>query len=280
MKKLLLIIVLIIAALIIAAYFTMDILIKEAVQKYVPPITKTNIQVSSVHTSVFDGEFKVKGLAVGNPSGFSTPNAFTLGEIEVSVSMKSLFSDVIMIKEITIDKAVATIEISKSGTNLGTINKNINDYMKNHQSADKPAQASDTDSKKAKKVVIKELTIKNSSIQLASSLTQSQKMMEIPLPTIQLKNIGEEKNPMTLDQAFALILSTFSQQSMQTLVQNARNLLPDLQGEISKIQDQINAAKGQIDSFKGEVEAAKKQLNDTKENFKSLADDIKSKFSK
>ncbi len=280
MKKLLLIIVLIIVALLVAVYFSMDILIKEAVQKYVPPITKTDIQVSSVHTSFFDGEFKVKGLAIGNPSGFSTPNAFTLGEIEVSMSMKSLFSDVIRIQKIKIDKAVATVEISKSGTNIGAINKNINDYLKNHQSADQPKPTADKESKKTKKVVIKELTIQNSSIQLASSLTKSQKMMEIPLPVIQLKNIGEDKNPMTMDQAFALILSTFSQQSMQTLVQNARNLLPDLQGEISQIQDQINAAKGKINTFKGEVEAAKQQLNDTKENFKSLADDLKNTFSK
>ncbi len=270
MKKFLLILILILVAALVAVYFSMDIIIKEAVQKYVPPITKTDIHITSVHTSIFDGEFKVKGLAVGNPAGFKTPNAFTLGEIEVVMDMKSLFKDVIYINKIVIDRAVATLEISKSGTNIGTIHQNITDYMKKNESTDKVETTKNKE--KSKKVIVKELTLQNSSVQLASNLTRTQKTMNIPLPTIRLQNIGNEKNPITIERAFAIILSTISQQSMQSLTQNVQSLLPDIQGEITKI-------KGQVNTFKGQVEEAKQRLNETKENFKSLTDDLKNAFS-
>lgn len=232
MKKFLLILLLIIIAIVVTVYLSLGSIIKEAVNTFVPPITQTNVTVSSIEISPLEGELKVKGLVVGNPKGFNTQTAFILDEIEVVIDMKTIFSDTIVIKKIEIDDAVVTVDVALTGTNLGAINDNINAYLSKPNAATQPEQTkADSNKKKSKKapktVIIKKLNISDSRLQIASSLTNAQALVVVPLPDITMMDIGQKKEPMTFDKAFATVLSIFSQQSLRALANNTSALASD-----------------------------------------------------
>ena len=61
------------------------------------------------------------GLHVGNPEGFKTAGLFDLGAVSVDVDNSTLLSDVIVIKEISIDGLALTYEQGLRGSNLGAL---------------------------------------------------------------------------------------------------------------------------------------------------------------
>ena len=106
MKKLLLIggvVVIIIVVLVVLGISKLGPIIKTAVNTYGPKITKTEVSLSDVGISIFTGETKLKGFRLGNPKGFKTPNAVSVGSIYVDVDEKSLTGDTIIIDNFIIN---------------------------------------------------------------------------------------------------------------------------------------------------------------------------------
>ena len=71
-----------------------------------------------------------KGLTVGNPTGFGTPNAFGLDEIAVTLDIASVTADAIRIPLIVIDAPKVTYEWAASGSNIDLIQKNVDAFAK------------------------------------------------------------------------------------------------------------------------------------------------------
>ncbi len=264
MKKFIYSLLLIIVSCCILFYFFIDILIKETAQKYISSVIKTDVEISFIQTDFRNGTFKMENFTIYNPPGFSKQKAFTLSEINLSIDIKSLFSNTVKINQIIINHAILNVEISPSGTNIAALNENIKNSFKKEEKSSPQEKTFDKEKDISKKVIIKNLLIQNSLIQLNATLTKNKKMLEIPLPEIHLENIGEEKNPITMDKALLLILSIFSQQAADFLVQNISNLLPNLQSAINNIQnvvtEQTTTIQEGINSIKGNIKSFIKHL--------------------
>ena len=86
----------------------LDTLIQEAVEKYGTEITRAEVRLNEVEIDLGSGMGALRGLSVGNPSGFKTPTSIKLGLISVAVDTSTLTSDPVVIKEIVIgDGAVS-----------------------------------------------------------------------------------------------------------------------------------------------------------------------------
>ena len=55
--------------------------IKTVVETLGPEMTQAQVTLSSAKISLLSGDGRLKGLVIGNPEGFDTENAFSLGEI-------------------------------------------------------------------------------------------------------------------------------------------------------------------------------------------------------
>ena len=64
-------------------------------------VTQVPVNVAGVDFSIADLKVGIRGLVVGNPAGFSTDNAISLGEISVQIS-QDWSSDLIIVDEIVI----------------------------------------------------------------------------------------------------------------------------------------------------------------------------------
>jgi len=56
-----------------------------------PKVTQTSVNLSAVDLSLLSGSATIKDMVVGNPQGYSTPQAFSVGTIAVSLPRFQLF---------------------------------------------------------------------------------------------------------------------------------------------------------------------------------------------
>lgn len=106
MKKVLwIVIVIILLAIGGGVYYVLthlDSLVKQAIEKYGSQATHTAVRVRGVHIKLKQAEATISGLTVANPTGFNTPNAFSLGQITTRLDLKKTNQHNIVIDEVRI----------------------------------------------------------------------------------------------------------------------------------------------------------------------------------
>src|SRR5258706_329418 len=110
--------------------FSLDSLVKSAIERYGPEITGVSVNVGSVSLSPRDGHGSIKNLRLGNPKGYKTARALALGEISIALDPMTLGGNVIRIREIVISGADITYEKVNNLTNLEAIQRNVEAYMR------------------------------------------------------------------------------------------------------------------------------------------------------
>jgi uncharacterized protein involved in outer membrane biogenesis len=113
--------VLVVAGIIAAAVFLDDI-VKKGVETVGPQIVKVPITLNEVHIGLLTGSAKVKGFVIGNPDGYKTSSAISVGLAEVGVNPLSVLSDKIVIRSVHVESPEITFEGNPlSKNNLGDI---------------------------------------------------------------------------------------------------------------------------------------------------------------
>ena len=247
--KMILILFLLIVAALVGAYFYAEEIVKKAVETYVPQVTGTSAKLDGMDLSLFKGEVSLNGLTIGNAKGYNSPDVFSVKKIYVKFDPKTVLEDKIIINKILIDgthvSAEATYKNGAVTSNLTTIKNNVDKFMKKSST---PSSGQKTETKKeassssasSKAVVIKDLQINNSSVTVGL-LSQS---MNVSLPNIQQKNIGEKGKKTTLKDTVVMILDMISVESIKATAKSAQELLKKSAGEI------ISGAKGLVDGTK------------------------------
>ena len=249
--------------------FYIDSIIKTTVNELGPKVTQTSVHLNAFSTSLINTQVVLRGLQIGNPKGFSRPYALKLGFVNVQADRDSLFSDVIILENVTLSYIDVTYELSGKISNLAVLNENISHYISSADKEKLPEKIADKkQSGKSKKLIIKNLSVTNSKVNLSASLTPSGKSLSttVDLPDLQLKNLGNGKSPMTVEQAAAYILNLISLNSLDTLAKSAyKNVLnvsqetikqtkqaaEKLTGEAKETVDRIkNSTEKPIESFK------------------------------
>lgn len=163
----------------------LDNLVQSAIGKYGSAMTGATVQVAGVKIKAADGKGTLKGLQVGNPAGFKTPYAVKADSIELEVEVASLTKDVVLIKRIAVLAPEVIYEKGEAMTNFNAIQKNIAQYL-----------GPSTSSGPGKKLIVQEFTIRGAKAQ-ASAAFMDGKTVTVPLPDIQLRDLGKAKGGIT-----------------------------------------------------------------------------------
>src|SRR5439155_18682525 len=110
-------------------YASRDALIKRAIEHFGPELTGLTVTVKSVKLEPVEGRGAISGLEIGNTRGFSGANALTLGEMRLAVDPATLTSDVVRIREISLEAPNITYERGAQGDNLSAIQKRIESQL-------------------------------------------------------------------------------------------------------------------------------------------------------
>lgn len=244
----------------IAAYFcmpSMETIVKKIVHKYGSEITGTSVNLKNFDIKLSSGETYVKKITVANPKAYKSKNLFALEGVSVKLNISSLTEDTIVIENILIDKPVITYEmLSLTQNNVSDILQNVE---KNTASTKKeePVKVKKADKKEAdKKVIVKNLIVQNGQIELMAGFGESKQPIVLPLPTIKLQNIGEEKKGATVEEALAVAIKKVLQTTMQTVASSG------FKDATKQAADQLRAAG------EAATAAGKSQLENLKNFFK------------
>ena len=189
-------VVLIVVAVIVAGFF-LGTIVKTGMETVGPKITQVSIKVDVVKLTLLTGSAQVKGLIVGNPKGYKTPQAISVGSAAVDVNPFSVLSDKIVVRSVRVEAPEITFEGNPfSGNNLSTIMKNVNTATKGGGS--EPANAATKPAGQAgKKIEVDDFLITGAKVHVSLPGLVS-KEMTLPLPDIHFTNLGKDNAGITV----------------------------------------------------------------------------------
>ena len=190
MKKILIIcgvVIIVVVIAIVALLGNIDSLVKKGVEKAGPIILEAPVTLKSVDISFSSGSGELRGFTVGNPKGYKTDYAFQMDSLKIDLDVGSVTSDKIHIKNVIIDSPNIIFEGGFGKSNLSQLQANAEAFT----SGDNKQQETETDSQ-GKKIQIDYVKIQNASISASMGILQGKKLT-IPLPTLELRDIGKKK---------------------------------------------------------------------------------------
>lgn len=221
MKKIIIRIVIVVVVLaivgIVAIGLSLNGAIKKGVETFGPQVAKVPVTLEGVNLSLLSGSGGIKGLVIGNPEGYKTPNAISLGLASVSVSPGSVLSDKIVVKSIRIEAPQVTFEFGPGGNNLQRIQENLEAYAGSSVAdTNKPAEQSPAaDTKPGKKLQVDEVVITGGKVTLGIAAAGG-KLIEAPLPEIRFEKLGQGPEGITGAELGKIILSKLTEEAIKT----------------------------------------------------------------
>jgi uncharacterized protein involved in outer membrane biogenesis len=190
--RILIALVVVVILAVVAVGLFLDQAIKSGVETFGPKLTKVPIKLDSVSLSLLSGSGTIKGLVVGNPAGFKTPSAISVGTATLSLEPRSLLSDKIIIKSINVQAPEITFETDLKGNNLSKILANVQEATGGgaKEPAKSPEPAQPKEAKPAKRLEVDDFVISGGKVHVSVTALGGQSAT-IPLPVIHLQNLGQ-----------------------------------------------------------------------------------------
>ena len=168
-------------------YNSRDALIKRALEHYGPQLTGVAVKVKAVKLEPFDGRGAITGLELGNPQGFSSPHAVTLGEVRLAVEPSTITSDVVHIKEISLESPTITYERGAQGDNLRAIQKHIQAQLPKSRGS---AEAKKEQGAPQRRFIVDHVQIRKARVSYGGLVTSD-------LPDLHLRDLGKKRGGAT-----------------------------------------------------------------------------------
>ena len=267
MKKRYIVLGVFVAAIAGGVYYinqNLEPIVKKVVNQYGSQITGTNVSLDGFKLSLLQGSLSLQGLKVGNPKGYQEANILSIGEASVKLNIGSLRTNIIEIENITITAPEVSYEIKDITRNnvqdlLKNIKKNTASTAKAENKPAKSETKADSATEKstpAKKVVIDKLNITEGKIHLGASLGKQGATASIPLPAIELKNIGREngKSGQSITETAVTVLNKILNTAYETVIKQGGEALKQIAKEGEA------AIKGVAEDLKTEAKGLLKNI--------------------
>lgn len=260
LRRLILILIVLVVLALAGSYIFLGTIIKKGVETAGPQITKTDVKLNSVTLSLFSGSGKIKGFVLGNPQGFKTPAAISVGTANLAIEPKSLFGGKIIVRDITIDGPEITWESDLTSVNLKKILSNVEESSGgsgNSSDTNQPAPAAKSEAGPGKKLEVDNFLIKNAKVHVnVNAPLIGQQTANVNIPEIHLTNMGTNADGITAAELSKQILAAIVEKSAQ----EAEKVIADMTkggkffgkepgGIVSETNSLQNAASKALDLF-------------------------------
>ncbi len=207
--------------------FSLNDIVVKAVNEEGPKCTGTAVHLDRADISLLSGTGTFSGLTLGNPEGFSGPWAAKVGSAAVVLDTGTVLDETIVIPSIVIESPELVYELGRTSSNFETILDNVRARSGKAASsgADSSegasAAATDDGEKKARKVIIDDLTISNARATL--SIPDLRLSVTVPLPEIRLTDIGRKSRGATMAEAAAIVLEELTKKLSESAADQTKN---------------------------------------------------------
>ncbi len=227
-------------------------IIRHAVVKYGPEITGTSVTLEDVDVSILSGRAHVKNFKVGNPKGFDSKNAFEVGQIEVLLDVKSLFSETVKVHKILIDGAQLTVEQVAGKSNIKALQRSIE--QRTAGMANKGGQQGATSDDSETAMAIDHIYVNGTRVNLIANLLGEGNLLgdqnsEVSIPDIHLKDIGKEGAGVSPAEVAKLVMDVIAKnvgKGMLKGLPSEEELKKQLE---KKMEDKLGDVEGKLKGF-------------------------------
>src|SRR5262245_16434325 len=160
--RLLILLVLLLVVAAVGVHLFLDSAVKKAVEVVGPQLMKVQVKLDSVNIVLLSGSGKVQGLVVGNPEGFKTPQAISVGAASLALQPASLLADKVVVESINVQAPEITFETDLRHNNLSKL---IDNLQGTSEAKNEPAQP--TEAKPAKKLEVDDFVIQNAKLHVS-----------------------------------------------------------------------------------------------------------------
>ena len=183
---------------------SLNALVKSGIETMGPQVLGVPVTLEDVDIALLSGKNMRAGLTqlvINNPEGYKTAFAVSLPDIRVHVDRNSLLTDTVIVEEMLIVAPAMTFEWSLRGSNLGTIQENL---KRNTRSGGNGREKGEKHEEPEKTIHIKKVIVKDAIINVSFTGGQSE-VVQLPLPDLELRDIGNPSGGTTFSQASAVI---------------------------------------------------------------------------
>ena len=208
-------------------YASRDALIKRAIERFGPELTGVSVKVGRVKLEPLDGTGAIRGLAVGNPQGYKAPQALALGEVRLAVDPASLASEVIHVREISLEAPSITYERGPGGDTLTAIQKHIESALPKSG----PEKGDGKAEKKAKerRFIIDRVQVRKARVSYGGSLN-------VDVPDLTLRDLGKKSGGATAAQITQEIWTAVTRQALAAAPASIRGLEERAKGAVDRLK--------------------------------------------
>jgi hypothetical protein len=217
MKKLiiggLIALVILLVLTIVGIRLFLDAAVKKGVETVGPMLTKVDVKLGSANISMLTGSGKLNGLVVGNPEGYKTPSAISVGSASLALKPASLFSDKLVIHSINVQAPEITFESDLKGSNLKKILANLEETT-GSSGKDKTHSTPRAEKKANKKLQVDEFVISGARVQVSITGLVGQ-TATVTIPEIRLADLGTGPEGITVAELSKRVLRAVLDRSLQ-----------------------------------------------------------------
>jgi hypothetical protein len=241
-----LVIILVVAVVVVG--LSLDGIVKRGVETVGPKLTKVDIKLNKVSLSILSGSGKIDGLVVGNPEGFKTPQAISVGSATLALQPGSLLSDKIVIKSIKVDAPEITLETGLGGNNLKKILANLDEATGG--GSDTSAAAKPKEEKPGKKLEVDDFLITGA--KLSFNVTGLGGMSKT-IPDIHLTDMGTGADGITTAELTKKVLTAVEAAAVKTAAEYAADFAKGATGLVKGLTNGTNNPVGNVGKGIGDL---------------------------
>ena len=231
----------------VALGLSLDGIVKRGVETMGPKVMKVDVKLDKFALSLFSGGGELDGLVIGNPAGFKSTNAVSVGVGRVVVKPSSLLSDKIVIQMVKVDAPEINLETGLNGTNLKKILDNLNETP---SSPDTNAAAKPASAAPGKKLEVDDFLLTGAKLNVIVAGLGSQ---TLALPEIHLSNLGTGPDGISSVELTKVILSEIEKVAAKAAAENAGNIAKSATGLLNGLTGKTNGTAENLGKGLGDL---------------------------
>ena len=227
-------VLLVVALLVLAAggaawwlYASRDALLKRAIERFGPELTGVSVKVASVKLEPLDGRGAIHGLEVGNPQGYRAPHALSLGEMRLAVEPASLTSDVVHVREISLEAPRIVYERGPGGDNLSAIQKHIESALPESTPAKGDGKAEQR--AKERRFIVDRVQVRKARVSYGGAVN-------VDVPDLVLNDLGKKSGGATAAEITQEVWTAVTRQALAAAPASIRGLEERAKGAVDKLK--------------------------------------------
>jgi hypothetical protein len=257
MKKIFLILGIIVLVLITCAvvvgFIYIGPIIKIGMEQIGPKVAQVPVKVDTVDVSIVTGSAAIKGLVVGNPAGYTSQQAISVGTVAIKMDPMSAASSKILIHSVHVESPEITFEGGLSNNNLTKILNNVTSFTKNINSANgSSVTAAPAENKPAPKIEVDDFLITGAKVHINISEVVTK---DISLPDIHLTDLGKGGDGLTPADLTKAVLSAITSNTIKTVTSSVINLGQGVKGlgtsAVKTLGESVSKITGSFGGFLG-----------------------------